>query len=78
MTKLGTIVRDTVTGYTGLAMARAVYLHGCIRVLVTPKELDKEGKPREGEWFDEDRLGVSEGAGGPERREPSRSSDAPR
>lgn len=34
------------------------YLSGCNQCLVVPK-VDKEGKKREGEWFDEQRLEVS-------------------
>lgn len=41
--KLGTIVKDKVTGFTGVAENCATYLYGCDRYCVQPK-IDKEGK----------------------------------
>jgi len=53
--KLGSKVRDSLTGFEGIATARHEYLYGCIRITVTPQEL-KDGKPVEESWFDEQRL----------------------
>jgi hypothetical protein len=55
MTKLGERVKDTVTDFEGMAIARCVYLNGCVRIQVQPKEL-KDGKIIEGEWIDEGQL----------------------
>jgi len=55
--KLGDSVRDKITGFEGVAVARVVHLYGCVRVHVQPREL-KEGKPAESEWLDEEGLEV--------------------
>ncbi len=71
MIRLGEKVKDTISGFEGFATARTIYLYGCIRVLVQPPGLDKDGKPHEGQWFDEACLGgAGEGTGGPERPVP--------
>ena len=71
MIRLGEKVKDTISGFEGFATARTIYFYGCIRVLVEPSGLAKDGKPHEGQWFDEARLGsASEGTGGPERPVP--------
>ena len=56
--RIGCTGRDKVTGFTGLIMGVTQYLTGCSNILLTPTELDKEGKRREGEWFDELRVEV--------------------
>jgi len=54
--QLGQEGKDIVTGFSGIVMAKAQYLTGCNQVLLTPQSLDKEGKRRDGEWFDEQRI----------------------
>lgn len=56
MVKLGSKVRDTVTGFTGIASARSEYLHGTPRVLIESTGLDRDGNLKRGEWFDEPRV----------------------
>lgn len=65
--KLGTKVTDRISGFTGTATARTEYLYGCVRVLVEPVGLH-DGKPVEGQWFDEQRLSTASDAprGGPQ------------
>lgn len=77
MTGLGTRVKDGVTGFEGVAMARTEYLYGCVRVCVQPTEL-RDGKPIEPVWFDEQRLDVTSPAksGGPQPNPPPKH-DAP-
>ena len=53
--KLGTKVTDSITGMTGIAIARTDWLYGCVRYGVQPEEL-KDGKPVEAQWFDEAQL----------------------
>lgn len=53
--KLGSKVRDVVTGFEGVATGRAEYLTGCVQICVSPP-VDGEGKLRDANWFDEDRL----------------------
>lgn len=73
MVELGTKVKDSITGFEGIAVGRAVYLYGCVRVLVEPEEM-KDGKPIEAIWFDEQRLTEESEAksGGPQSTPPSR------
>ncbi len=57
MIKLGNKVKDTVTGFQGIATGRTEWMYGCARICVEPQELH-DGKPIEGQWFDEQRLEV--------------------
>ncbi len=65
MVELGSNVVDSITGFTGVVVAKHLYLHGCVRLSVESKEL-KNGKPLL-ETFDEQRLdmGSTAPAGGP-------------
>lgn len=54
MIRLGEEVRDKITGFAGVATARSEFENGCIRYLVTSREL-KDGKVVD-DWFDEQRL----------------------
>jgi hypothetical protein len=56
---LGSKVRDTITGFEGIATGRGVYLNGCVSVCITRSELTKDGEPKV-EWFDEQRVEVVE------------------
>jgi hypothetical protein len=51
----GEYVRDIVTNFTGVITGRADYLTSCNGYIVQP-EIDKDGKPQDGHWFDEMRL----------------------
>ena len=55
MLKLGLEVKDKITGFTGIITSSIKHLTGCDRYGVTPP-VDKEGKVRDPEWFDEGRL----------------------
>ena len=61
MTKiqLGQKVRDTITGYTGVAVARTEWMYGCVRITVQSQEL-KDGLPTEGYAVDEPQLELVE------------------
>lgn len=54
--RLGDMVRDVMTGLKGHMVGRTVWLHGCARVGIEPKNLDKDGKPQDVYWFDEPRV----------------------
>jgi hypothetical protein len=60
MTKinLGDKVKDTVTGFVGIAIGRTTWLHGCDRITVQPTGLTKEGKVFEAQSFDEPQLEI--------------------
>ena len=86
MVRLGDEVKDTVTSFTGIAVARSEYLNGCVRFGVQGPLHD--GVPTEWQWFDEGQLHVTiagavqlqlplkEAPGGPHPN-PVRNSDGP-
>ncbi len=49
-------VRDVVTGFSGLVVARCEYLHGGKTYEVQPCGLKPDGGIAESTWFDEGRL----------------------
>ena len=54
----GNVVKDTVTGFQGIAAHRIVYLNGCVQFCVIP-EINwkaKDGKMPKGEYIDQGRL----------------------
>ena len=54
--KLGNEYKDHVTGFKGIATAYIFYITGCRHVELTPKGLDKDGRPKASQWFDESRV----------------------
>jgi hypothetical protein len=56
--KLGDKVRDTITGFTVIAVARTLWINGCSRINVQPIGTNKEGKLYETESFDEPLLEI--------------------
>jgi hypothetical protein len=56
MIKLGSKVKDSITGFSGIATSRVEFMYGCNRIQIEPDELNKEGKPIEGQYFDEQRV----------------------
>ena len=57
MIKLGQKVKDKVTGFTGIAVAKTEYLNGCIQLLVRPKK-GKDQKYPDGVYIDIEELDV--------------------
>ena len=55
MITLGAEVKDTVSGFTGVAVAKHNYINGCTRITVQPK-VDKLGKLPDSQTFDEPQL----------------------
>ncbi len=55
--KLGQEVKDSVTGFKGIAIGRTTYLQGCNRILVVPK-VNKAGELLDSVAFDEPDLEV--------------------
>ena len=49
--KLGSKAKDTITGYSGIVIARTEWLHGCDRVTIQSQEM-KDGVPVESRCFD--------------------------
>lgn len=55
--EFGDKVKHIVHGFEGVVTSVAVYDTGCTHILVKPQGLEKDtGKPREGEWFDLEKL----------------------
>jgi len=79
MVNLGDEVKDTISGFKGIAISRHSYLQGCDRISIQPT-IDKDGKLPEQQSFDEPQLEVIKKAkpiigrdkikGGPERYMP--------
>lgn len=57
MIELGSKVKDKITGFQGVAIARYEWITGCVRYEVQPQKL-KDGKPLDSSSFDEKRLEV--------------------
>jgi len=55
---LGQQVRDIVTGFEGTATSRVEFLNGCVRYAVQPRGLDKDGKPFENQYVDQEQIEV--------------------
>ena len=60
MANLGDLVRDEVTGFTGVVLGRAQYLYEATTCRVHPRELQENGARRDAPWIEEDRLVVIE------------------
>ena len=54
---LGTVVRDKVTGFMGVAENRATFMYGVDRYCIQPK-VDKDGKIPESSMIDEPQLEI--------------------
>jgi len=55
--ELGMKVRDSITGYTGIAVARTQWLHGCVRITIQGDAL-KDGAPLDPYTVDEPQVEV--------------------
>lgn len=55
---LGHTGTDRITGFAGVITGHLEYLSGCDQLLLAPK-VDSEGKAREGQWFDQQRVEIS-------------------
>ena len=51
--KLGKKYRDSISGFSGIAVARTIYLYNCVRVMLSPTKLKKDGDFLPDTWFDE-------------------------
>lgn len=70
MVNLGDKVRDRVTGFEGVAVAKTTWLSGCDRFTVQPQGVTAEWKTLDTETFDVTQLEVVEaGAVQIERRD---------
>jgi hypothetical protein len=51
----GDLVKDTITGFTGVVTCKSEWLNGCVRLTVQPVKM-KDGKPVEAITFDVEQL----------------------
>lgn len=85
--RIGDRVGHRINGFTGIVTGKTEYINGCRQFLVSPESLDKDGKPTDGIWVDEQNLeviveqvlpdpfpvgGAPATAGGPDRHERAR------
>ena len=56
--ELGDKVRDMITGFKGIAVARTTWIEGCDRITIQPEGVNKEGGIYEGQTFDEPLIEV--------------------
>lgn len=56
MIDLGQRVRDVVTGFTGIAVARIESLFGVGEIHIAPERLTEDGSPGTPVWFEETRV----------------------
>lgn len=63
MIKLGSRVKDSISGFTGIATMRTEHLYGCVHVGIAPEKLMLDGQPGDTKFFDEQRIIVIEEKG---------------
>lgn len=56
--ELGDAVKDQISGFAGVAVAKTVWINGCVRWTLQPESKTKEGAPGATETFDEQQLVV--------------------
>lgn len=57
--RFGKQARDKVTGFEGVITGKSIFMYGCEQLCLMPS-VDKEGKMREGQWFDVARIELLE------------------
>ena len=60
MVKLGDRVKDIISGFEGIATGRIEYLYGCSQIQIVPETMDKDGKKRDAQWLNEQRVVIVE------------------
>lgn len=53
--ELGERLKDTVSGFTGIATSKVTFLNGCVRYALEPP-VGKDGKTIDGQYFDSQQL----------------------
>jgi len=71
-TMLGKKVKCTITGMTGLATAKIIFMNGCIQYQIQPKTIIN-GVPAEAKWYDVEQLVLV----GARKKKPQTSSGGP-
>ena len=55
---LGKEYKDEISGFSGIAVARTLYLYNCVRVMLSPTKLKADGDFLPDTWFDEPALEI--------------------
>jgi len=58
MVELGDRVKDSITGFEGIAWSWVRFLTGCDRIGILPREMSEKGTLKELEYFDLPRVEV--------------------
>jgi hypothetical protein len=56
--QLGDMVKDRITGFQGVVLAITHWFNGCVRLVVQPDKLNKEGGIAKEETFDAEQVDV--------------------
>ena len=56
--KLGSLVKDSITGFKGIAVGRTEFAFGCVHIRIQAQGLTKEGDPIPTHTFDDQRIEV--------------------
>lgn len=56
--ELGDLVKDQISGFQGVAVAKTLWINGCVRWTLQPEKQTKEGAPGANETFDEQQMVV--------------------
>jgi len=62
MIELGQEVKDKVTGFTGIAIAKLEFLNGCLQFCVQPKMKSNNADRPDGKYLDVEQLDVVSGS----------------
>ena len=56
--ELGSLVKDSITGFTGIAVGRTEFGFGCVHIRTQAQELSERGDPIPAHSFDDQRVEV--------------------
>jgi hypothetical protein len=56
--KLGSLVKDSISGFTGIATSRTEYIYGCVHIGITATRMNISGHPIDTVLIDEQRVVV--------------------
>ncbi len=56
--RIGDRIKDSISGFAGIATGKCEYINGCRQWLIKPDSLDKDGKMIDGVWIDEQHVEV--------------------
>lgn len=74
--ELGDSVRDRITGYSGIVVAKTHWLNGCVRITLQSQKIKDDYTPVESQTFDEPQLELIQ-AGAFEKTNPDTGGPAP-